>query len=76
MHGSAVRIIATFFYNRRVIVVLNDKYFYWGTDVAGLLHGSLLRRLPFLIYKTNSPTNLDSIAKLLPNKKFLLWKVF
>ena len=40
----------------------------WGTGAAGLLHGSLFCHLPILIYKTNSPKNLDSIAKLLPNK--------
>ena len=59
--------MANYLDNKTQRVILNGQYSSWTKVEAGVLQGSLLRQLLFLIYINELSKNLASNLKLFPD---------
>ena len=67
-----LKIIEDFLSNRYQRVVLNGKSSYWAAVNAGVLQGSIIGPLLFLVYINDLSTDLSSNPRLFANDTSLL----
>ena len=71
MSGNLLKLFWSFYSDRQQRVVLNGQHCYWGPVLAGVPQGLVLGPLLFLIYITDIPDNLESLAKLFADDTLL-----
>ena len=64
--GNLLNVITNFLYERKQRVVLNGHHSSWTNVQAGVLQGSILGPLFFLIYVNDLSDGLNSNPKLFP----------
>ena len=64
INGNALQLSESFLHNRRQRVVLNGQSSSWLSIRTGVLQGSVLGQLLFLIYMNDLPEGLNSEVKL------------
>ena len=74
--GKLFNLIKDFLKNRKQRVVLNGQFSLWADVDAGVLQGSILGPLLFLIYINDLTNDLSSSAKLFPDDTSLFSVVF
>ena len=69
--GDVLSLLKSFLSNRFQRVVTNGQYSSWSPVLAGVLQGSILEPLLFVIDINDLPENLQSMVKLLADGKSL-----
>ena len=73
---NLLSLLKSFLSNRFQRVVLNGQYSSWSSVLAGVLQGSILGPLLFLIYINDLPENLQSTVKLFADDTSLFSTVY
>ena len=71
--GNLLNLFRSFLNDRHQRVVLNGQLSDWAPILAGVLQGSILGPLFFLIYINDLPDNLNLLAKLFADDTSLLY---
>ena len=69
--GNLLNLFRSFLNDRQQRVVLNGQLSDWTPILAGVLQGSILGSLHFLIYVNDLPDNLNSLIKLFADETSL-----
>ena len=69
--GNLLNLFRSFLNDRQQRVVLNGQLSDWTPILAGVLQGSILGPLHFLIYVNDLPDNLNSLIKLFADETSL-----
>ena len=74
--GNLHNLFQSFLSDRFQRVVLSGQSSNWSSVLAGVLQGSRLGHLLFLVYINDIPGNLESLAKLFADDTSLLSNVY
>ena len=75
VENKLLNLIQNYFTNRQQIILLNGRTSKWTDILAGVLHGSILGPLLFLIYINDWSDGLKSICNTFADDTSLFWKV-
>ena len=75
VENELLNLIQNYYTNRQQIILLNGRTSKWTDILAGVLHGSILGPLLFLIYINDWSDGLKSICNTFADDTSLFWKV-
>ena len=75
VEGNLFRLLENYLDNRKQRVILDDQYSFWKIIISGLLQGSVLGPLLFLIYINDLTNGLISFSKIFADDKPIFYKL-